>query len=125
MLRQRQPRILAPRHLEFIRTLPSLIPGQGPVEAAHIRFGDRAYGKEPTGMGEKPSDCWTVPLAHDVHMDQHAFGDERTWWAEHGIDPLLVAALLWVHGGNDASARMVIAAARGWPNAALKEIGNG
>jgi len=107
MLRQRHPRILAPKHLAWVRTLPSLIPGAGPVEAAHIRYGDRVYGKDSTGMGEKPDDMWVVPLAHDVHMAQHAAG-ERTWWLDQGIDPLLVAALLWTSGGNDEAGITII-----------------
>lgn len=107
MLRQRRPRIIAPKHLAFIRTLPSLVPGAGPVEAAHIRYGEHAYGKPFTGMGEKPSDCWVVPLAHDVHMDQHRHG-ERQWWLDQGIDPLLIAALLWAAGGNDEAGITII-----------------
>jgi hypothetical protein len=107
MLRQRRPRILAPKHLAWIRSLPSIIPGQGPVEAAHVRYGERIYGKPPTGMGEKPSDCWVVPLAHDVHMEQHRHG-ERAWWIEQAIDPLLVAALLWAAGGNDEAGINII-----------------
>jgi hypothetical protein len=108
MLRQRRPRIEKPAHLAFIRTLPSLVPGSGPVEAAHIRYGDLTYGKDITGMGQKPSDCWTVPLAHDVHMEQHHFGNERDWWAQYGIDPLFVAALLWLHSGDHEAARTVM-----------------
>ena len=82
------------------------------VEAAHIRFSDALYAKGIPGMQAKPSDAWTVPLAHDVHMAQHAFGDERLWWSERGINPLRIAALLFVHSGDDEAARIIIANAR-------------
>lgn len=101
------PRVTASAHLAWVRTLPSLVPGSGPVEAAHVRYADRRYAKPITGMGQKPDDKWTVPLAHDVHMDQHASG-ERKWWADHGIDPLFVAALLWVHSGDEEAARIIM-----------------
>lgn len=110
----RHPPIRSPKHLAFIRELPSLVPGSGPVEAAHVRYGELRYGKEITGMGQKPGDNWTVPLAHDVHMDQHASG-ERQWWLDHGIDPILVASLLWSHSGDHSAAERVISMARYWP----------
>jgi hypothetical protein len=119
MLRQRRPRIELPRHLAFIRELPSLVAVPGPVEAAHIRYAELRYGKEHTGMGEKPDDFWVVPLAHDAHMAQHHAGDERAWWEAQGIDPCLVASLLYSHSGREEEARMVISMARYWP---IKEI---
>lgn len=114
MLRQRRPRIELPKHLAFVRTLPSLIPGYGPVDAAHVRYGELRFGKDPTGMQEKPDDFWLVPLAHEVHMAQHGRG-ERAWWEDQGIDPVLVAALLWTHTGRTEEAERVISMARYWP----------
>lgn len=114
-LRQRRPRVECARHLVFVRQLPSLVRGTGPVEAAHIRYGELRYGKDPTGMGEKPSDKWVVPLAHNVHMDQHQSGGERDWWFAQGIDPILVAALLWASTGDFEAAERVISMARYWP----------
>ena len=114
MLIDRIQPIRSPKHLAFIRECPPLIMGSGPVEAAHVRYGELRYGKDITGMGRKPGDNWTVPLPHGVHMDQHASG-ERAWWEAQGIDPILVAALLWAHSGNFNAARLVISMARGWP----------
>lgn len=108
------PPIRSPKHLAFIRELPSLVRGTGPIEAAHIRFGELRYGKPITGMGQKPGDNWVVPLAHDIHMAQHAEG-ERDWWEAQGIDPILVAALLWAHSGDHQAAQNVISMARYWP----------
>jgi hypothetical protein len=39
-------------------------------------------------MGKKSGDNWAVPLCADHHTDLHRFGDERTWWAMRGIDPI-------------------------------------
>lgn len=111
MLRQRQPRITAESHLAWLRTLPSVVPGHGDVEAAHIRYADMRYAKPATGMGEKPSDRWCVPLAHDVHMAQHQVG-ERNWWRAQGIDPIIVAAFLWCHSGDDHAGLIIIRNAR-------------
>lgn len=107
----RHPRKKLDAHLAWIRTLPSLVRGEGPVQAAHVRYAEIRYGKRLTGMGEKPDDCWTVPLAAEVHRIQHT-GSEREFWAKHGIDPLLIAALLWVNTGDDIAAESIIANAR-------------
>lgn len=108
----RHPRRLFAAHLEYIRCLSSLIRGDGSVEAAHIRYADALYAKRITGMAEKPSDCWVIPLAHAVHMSQHAAGDERKWWADEGINPLIVAALLFAHSGDIEAGETIIRNAR-------------
>ena len=42
------------------------------------------------------SDEFTVPLCNGHHDSLHHTGDERAWWARHGIlDPLKFAARLW------------------------------
>ena len=103
VLRFRQPRKKDAKHLAYIRQLPCLICGRPPSEAAHVRFADVAYGKRPTGAGEKPDDGWTVPLCADHHRllpeSQHAHG-ERGWWREQGIDPLKVARHLQEVSGD-------------------------
>jgi len=52
------------------------------------------HGKEWTGMQEKPSDRWSLPLCNTHHREQHAFGNELKWWASKGIDPFLLAISL-------------------------------
>ena len=110
-LRQKQPRQHDRGHLVWIRTLPSLVPGHDRVEAAHIRYADDRTGKRSVGMALKPSDKWVVPLAADQHRDQHS-GSERDWWIAHGIDPVIIAALLYAHSGDDTAAQIVIRNAR-------------
>lgn len=109
----RHPRVHAPAYLAFVRTLPCVVSGEFPVEAAHVRYGDALRGKRHTGAAEKPDDRWVVPLHPREHRDQHAHG-EREWWAERRIDPLLVAALIFsaFHADDDIAARAVCMAAK-------------
>jgi hypothetical protein len=94
-MRQRLPRMEDPKHLRFIAACPCLLCGRTDVQAAHIRYADHGAGKRSTGMAEKPDDCFTVPLCIYHHAAQHAFGDERGWWENHGIDPVKVALRLY------------------------------
>ena len=102
-----QSRIRDERHLAFIRTLPSVLSGVYGCDAAHIRYGDPMYRKKRTGKGQKPDDCWTLPLTHEEHMDQHAH-NESAWWARQGIDPLALAQKLYAVSGNTDAALMII-----------------
>jgi hypothetical protein len=112
-LTQRRPRRRSEKHLAFIRSLPSLVRGDGSVEAAHIRYSDARYFKPSTGMAEKPDDMFAVPLAAGAHRAQHGMS-ERQFWDNQRIDPCLIAALLWLHSGNDEAGQHIIATARAW-----------
>jgi hypothetical protein len=92
-LRQRQPHIEDPAHLAYVRTLPCTICAMPGSDPAHIRTGSRKHGKRDTGMGEKPDDCWVLPLCRHHHMEQHSRGDELAWWASYGIPDPFVAAI--------------------------------
>jgi len=95
MLRQRDPRQHDKRRLDFIRSLPCCICGDNTsTEAAHIRAGSINHDKRSTGMQEKPSDRWTVPLCGEHHREQHAAGNEIAWWASYGKDPFMIAIKL-------------------------------
>lgn len=108
---RKRPREEKADHLAWIRTLPCVVTGQRPAEAAHIRFGFLKYAKRETGMQEKPDDLWVVPLHHDVHMQQHTRGEWK-WWQEQGINPLIVAMLLWINSGDDEAAAVILREAR-------------
>jgi hypothetical protein len=104
----RQPRIHSEKHLQFIRGCPCVVCGDNTsTEAAHVRYGSLRAAKRRTGMQEKPSDCWTVPLCGAHHRKQHEMG-EVTFWTLHGRDPIFIAALLWLHTGNQEAAEQVI-----------------
>ena len=93
MLRQREPRQRDAKHLDYIRSLPCCICGGIDTEAAHIRTSSLAHGKTHTGMGEKPSDKWTVPLCNRHHSEQHSMW-EMDFWKKYDIDPFMLAITL-------------------------------
>jgi hypothetical protein len=106
-LRPRHPRRRqrAPNHLRWIRTLPCAICGiRRDIHAAHIRSASPRHGKFGVGIGEKPDDCWTVPLCSDHHLwdfeAQHQV-TEAVFWREHRIDPFALALALWRASGDD------------------------
>ena len=74
-------RIKAEAYLKWIRTQPCLVCGRWSI-AHHLMHA------EPSAMGKKSGDNWAVPLCADHHTDLHRFGDELTWWAMRGIDPI-------------------------------------
>lgn len=85
------PQVRNPSHLKWVRGHQCACEGEycgGKIEAAHVRNGTDG------GMGVKPSDCYAVPLCSEHHRKQHERG-ETTFWKEHGIDPLKLAAELW------------------------------
>lgn len=91
----KRPRIKNDKHLDYIRSLPCCICGDDTsTEAAHIRVASLENGKPHTGMAEKPSDKWAVPLCGRHHREQHAFGNELEWWKCHGINPFILAMTL-------------------------------
>lgn len=108
---RKRPRMHKDSHLAWIRTLPCVVGGEYGVEAAHIRYGSLPHGKRETGKSEKPDDCWSVPLAPDLHRLQHSM-NERTFWERYGIDPLVVAALLYLASGDDERGLLIIQHAR-------------
>lgn len=104
---KKRPRAEDTKHLDWLRTLPCIITGTRPVDAAHIRYGDRAWGKRETGGAEKPDDCWCLPLCRQKHDEQHS-GDERVFWARHGLDPLKLASALFHNTGDDEQASVIL-----------------
>lgn len=65
------------------------------------------YGKLGRGKGTKESDRWAVPLSPDEHRKQHT-GDEREYWRSVGIDPCIVAALLYAAYPSREKALLVL-----------------
>ena len=105
-------RVRSKEHLRFVARQPCLICGRTPSQAHHIRYA------QAKGIALKVSDEFTVPLCAIHHMENHATGDERQWWEEHKIDPLLAAESLWratlgrthnVNGGQQAWKRQMSA----------------
>lgn len=114
----KRPRIERPQHLAFIRACPCSIPApyhEGyacvGIVAAHVRYGSARWAKVNPGVGQKPDDNWTVPLCGAMHTDspicQHNAG-ERRWWLHKQIDPLALAAALWINTGDMVAAHKII-----------------
>ncbi len=105
-----------PAHLAFIRRLPCVICGARPSEAAHIRMNDAESGKMQS-LGQKPDDRWAVPLCTYCHtrgpQAQHRSG-ERVWWLGHGINPLMLARLLFAVSPDVERGEMIARQARRW-----------
>lgn len=99
-----------PNYLACVRALPCLKCGMEPSEAAHVRFASAAFGKA-SGMSKKPPDAFAIPLCAGCHrLDrdaQHNRG-ERMFWAELGINPLLVAQRLYAQRGDLVAMRAVV-----------------
>lgn len=98
-LRQRQPRLLDPKYLAFLRLKPCCICGRHApgTEAAHIRIGLLAKGM-------KPHDKHAVPMCGWCHRDgpsaQHKM-NESEFWQLWEIDPFELAAKLYAEYGGD------------------------
>ena len=100
-----------PGHLAFIRKLPSVLSGEFGCEACHIRIGSAIHRKKHTGMGQKPDDCWTLPLTSTEHKQQHA-ENELLFGRSHGIDPFELAIKLYEISGDTEAGKQIIASAR-------------
>ncbi len=97
-------------YLDMIRQCLCLHCGMDPCgEAAHVRFSSGTHNKRG-GMGAKPADRWAVPLCGEHHRladdAQHNIG-ERRFWAQLGINPLLVAEKLYAKRGDVVAMRAV------------------
>jgi hypothetical protein len=76
-------------HLRHVASQPCIICGRSPGHAHHLRFA------QPSALGRKVSDEWTVPLCATHHRSLHSVGDEERWWKEKGIDATAHAVRLW------------------------------
>ena len=76
-------------HLRFISRQPCVVCGRQPCEAHHIRFA------QPSALGRRVSDEFTVPLCRLHHRELHRIGNEGSWWEQLNIDPLPIAVRFW------------------------------
>jgi hypothetical protein len=87
----RKSRVYDDDYLAWIRQQPCCLCGDNVhVEAAHLRVGSIVDGKVYTGMGQKSSDRWALPLCGRHHREQHTM-NEREFWASYGINPFALA----------------------------------
>jgi len=98
-----------PDYLALVRQCPCLRCGMEPSEAAHVRYASAAFGKA-SGMQKKPEDRFAVPLCADCHRldrDAQHKQNERGFWEQIDINPLLVAAHLYAQRGDLVAMRAV------------------
>jgi hypothetical protein len=96
-------------HLKFVSAQPCLACGRSPSDAHHLKF---AQGR---ALGRKVSDEFAVPLCRTHDRELHRRGDERIWWQQANLDPLLTASRLWAQShpalaAPEASNRKIISA---------------
>lgn len=82
-------RVRSKEHLKYVAQQPCVICGRQPSHAHHVRFGQQR------GVGLKVSDEFTVPLCAIHHQENHTVGNERQWWQDRRLDPLILASKLW------------------------------
>jgi len=83
-------RIRDREHVKSVAKEPCLVCGRSPADAHHLRFA------QSPALGRKVSDEFTVPLCRGHHREIHRCGDEAAWWSKAGIDPTVIARLLWL-----------------------------
>ncbi len=104
LARPKDQRLRDKAHLALVASQPCLVCGRRPSHAHHLRFA------QPRAMGLKVSDEYVVPLCNGHHDELHRTGDERAWWARHGIlEPLKYAARLWAESRRKAGGEGKIA----------------
>ena len=98
------------QHLAAIRTLPCVIPGCMicDCDPHHLKSGPASSER---GMGQKATDRWAVPLCRRHHDEVEPLSSraELAWFEKHGVEPLELAAALWMVSPDRASmARIVL-----------------
>lgn len=93
-------------YLAWIHELPCVVTGRHGVEAAHLSFAATEYAHYGRAKGRKAPDRWALPLCSQEHHKQHDMGDERAYWQHTGINPHILALViygLWSEMGEDAT----------------------
>lgn len=89
----------------WLKTLPCVLTGRTPVDAAHISTANPGYGHLGRGKGRKASDRWAVPLCRQLHDMQHG-ENEAEFWKAAKCDPYIIALTLyglWADLGDEAT----------------------
>lgn len=89
-------------HLKYVASQCCVICGRQPSDPHHLRFA------QPRALGRKVSDEFTVPLCRMHHRELHRASNEKIWWGQVGLDPLLIALQLWhaTHPPTERSTRL-------------------
>jgi hypothetical protein len=89
------PRVRSKSHMAYVAAQPCIVCLWQYVQVHHL-----TCSPDPKARGLKAGDNWTLPLCNEHHLagfpgSLHDDGNERRWWAAHGIDPIAAAEQLW------------------------------
>lgn len=111
-VRQKHAPIQNYSHEQFVRSLGCVVCGDiTSTEVAHVSYMDLRYGKFGRGKSQKEESVWVIPLCGQHHRLQHSIG-ERKFWSNVGIDPVRVAAALYIRTQDIEAAQTILAHAR-------------
>jgi hypothetical protein len=79
---EKERRVRSTAYLRHVRQSACLNCRSPYPSAHHLQFPQQKI------MGVKSGYEYAVPLCHKCHMELHAYGNERLWWALRGIDAL-------------------------------------
>lgn len=106
--RTKRDRIENTSHERFIRELACVVCGDATtVQCAHISYADPRFGKYGRGKSQREESCWTIPLCEQHHRQQHSMA-ERDFWKSYGIDPVRVAAALYIRTQDHEAAILIL-----------------
>lgn len=91
---EKAPPVKAKTYLSWLHSLPCIVSGRSPVEAAHVSFANPAFAAPGRGKSQKVSDRWALPLHPDLHREQHTM-NEQEFWRSKGINPHLAGVVLY------------------------------
>ena len=97
-------------YLQWLHSVPCIVTGTLPVEAAHLSTANPEYGHMGRGKGQKSNDRWALPLSPAEHRKQHHAG-EAMYWISCAINPYFAALVLhglYLDGVSPADAYEII-----------------
>jgi hypothetical protein len=83
-----------PDYLSWLHTLPCIVSGRTPIQAAHVNTAAPEYGHDGRGKGQKAHDCYALPLHWELH-DQQGRMNELDFWKAQGINPYASGLVLF------------------------------
>jgi hypothetical protein len=101
---------MSQKHLDWLKTLPSIVSGIEPCGDAHHLLGN--LDGLPKGMGRTNKDKDAVPVTRAEHEAAHASGDDEKHFRDMGLDARAIAAALWRVSGDTAAGMRIIHRAR-------------
>ncbi len=66
-------------YLVWLHSVPCIVTGTLPVDAAHLSTANPKYGHMGRGKGQKAHDRWALPLSAEMHRIQHDIGEDKFW----------------------------------------------